>query len=50
MPKALMVDPAEERKPAVLVEAEFSAKEIEEIVFPHPTVSALIRDSILTMP
>ena len=34
---------------AALVEAEFRAKEIEEIVFPHPTVSELTRDSIFTL-
>ena len=34
---------------AALIEAEFRAKEIEEIVFPHPTVSELIRDTIFTI-
>ena len=34
---------------AALIEAEFRAKEIEEIVFPHPTVSELIRDTLFTI-
>lgn len=34
---------------AALIEAEFRAKELEEVVFPHPTVSELIKDSIFTL-
>jgi dihydrolipoamide dehydrogenase len=34
---------------AALIEAEFRAKEIEEIVFPHPTVSELIRDTLFAI-
>jgi dihydrolipoamide dehydrogenase len=32
---------------AALIEAEFRANEIEEIVFPHPTVSELVRDAVM---
>ena len=34
---------------AVLIEAEFRVKELEEIVFPHPTVSELIKDAVFTL-
>ena len=34
---------------AAMIEAEFRAKEIEEIVFPHPTVSEVIRDAVFTL-
>jgi len=33
---------------AAMIEAEMRVKEIEEIVFPHPTVSELIRDTLMT--
>lgn len=32
---------------AAMIETEMRVKEIEEIVFPHPTVSELIRDTVL---
>jgi len=34
---------------AAMIEAEFRAKEIEEIVFPHPTVSEVMRDAVFSM-
>ena len=34
---------------AALIEAEFRVKELEEIVFPHPTVSELIKDAVFTL-
>ena len=34
---------------AALIESEFRVKEVEELVFPHPTVSELIRDSLFTL-
>ncbi len=33
---------------AAMIETEMRVKEIEEIVFPHPTVSELIRDTLIT--
>jgi dihydrolipoamide dehydrogenase len=32
---------------AAMIETEMRVKEIEEIVFPHPTVSELIRDTLI---
>jgi dihydrolipoamide dehydrogenase len=34
---------------AAMIEAEFRVKEIEDIVFPHPTLSELIRDTALSV-
>jgi dihydrolipoamide dehydrogenase len=34
---------------AAMIEAEFRAKEIQEIVFPHPTTSEVIRDTVFAM-
>lgn len=34
---------------AAMIEAEFRAREMEEIVFPHPTVSELMRDAVFTL-
>lgn len=34
---------------AAMIEMEFRAREIQEIVFPHPTVSEVIRDTVFSM-
>jgi dihydrolipoamide dehydrogenase len=34
---------------AAMIEAEFRTKELEDIVFPHPTASETIRDSLFTL-
>ncbi len=34
---------------AALIEAEFRAQEIEDIVFPHPTVSEVMREAVISL-
>jgi dihydrolipoamide dehydrogenase len=34
---------------AAMIEAEFRTKELEDIVFPHPTASETIRDTLFTL-
>ena len=34
---------------AAMIEAEFTVKELKELVFPHPTVNEALRDAVFTM-
>jgi dihydrolipoamide dehydrogenase len=34
---------------AAMIEAEFTVKELKELVFPHPTVNEALRDAVFTL-
>ena len=43
----MVLDPAEiEKRSMEMIEAELRVKDIKEIIFPHPTVSEIVREVI----